>query len=90
VSDFLAFREGERRVLDNGMPPICWFALSTKSVADFSVKDTLAGGIGEITGTGYARAADAGLVCVMVGLEDVCLEDRGPIQGHLVVDLLFA
>lgn len=55
TDDFLAFREGDADLFENGMPPTCWFALSTKAVADFTPKDTLAGGIGEITGTGYKR-----------------------------------
>ena len=34
-----------------------WFLLSTRAVADFTAKDTLEGGVGEITGTGYERVS---------------------------------
>jgi hypothetical protein len=55
MPEFMGFGEGGHYVRDFGLPRTCWFALSTKAVDDFSVIDTLAGGIGEVSGTGYAR-----------------------------------
>lgn len=55
MSDFFAFGEGNAYISDWGLPPVCWFALSVKAVSSFTAEDTLAGGIGEISGTGYAR-----------------------------------
>ena len=59
----LYFEFGSERgwLNDDGNPPgfsatsVCYFALSSRSVANFSARDTLAAGIGEITGTGYER-----------------------------------
>jgi hypothetical protein len=60
VADFLSFGEGAHHVRDFGLPEICWLALSTKAVSDFSVLDRLADdGIGEISGTGYERISQA-------------------------------
>jgi len=62
VADFLVFDEGAQRLLTsgNGLPSTCYFLLSTKAVSDFNKSDTLAGGLAEITGTGYTRQSQAG------------------------------
>jgi hypothetical protein len=59
ATDFLAFTEGENFVLAGGLPSTCYFLLSTKNCATFTIGDTLAGGVAEITGTGYARMSQA-------------------------------
>jgi hypothetical protein len=62
ATDFISFNEGEDSILSSGMPSTCYFLLSTKScsgTSPFSSTDTLAGGVGEITGTGYARKNQA-------------------------------
>jgi hypothetical protein len=65
ATDFLAFTEGENYLLGahggatGGLPATCYFALSTNAVANFTTASTLAGGIAEITGTGYARQSQA-------------------------------
>jgi hypothetical protein len=65
VSDFLVFDEGARELLNNGLPATTRFLLSTKKVGtqaggEHIQTDTLAGtGVGEITGTGYARVSQA-------------------------------
>ena len=55
MTDFVGFADGEKHVLDVGLPPTLWFLLSTRSVAKLPVESTLAAGVGEITGTGYQR-----------------------------------
>lgn len=62
MANFIAFNEGKTELANNGLPSTCRFLLSTKSVdgtSAFSASDTLAGGVGEITGTGYARTSEA-------------------------------
>ena len=59
ATDFLTFNEGIDHVLSSGLPSTCYFLLSTDNVAALTATDTLAGGIGEITGTGYARQSQA-------------------------------
>lgn len=55
----ISFQEGRKLVAQSGLPATCYFLLSTKSESDFLQTDTLAGGVGEITGTGYARKSQA-------------------------------
>ncbi len=71
MADFLAFNEGKTELANNGLPSTCYFLLSTKPCSGtgaHAASDTLAGGVGEITGTGYARqsqsepAASSGVV----------------------------
>jgi hypothetical protein len=65
--DFLHFNEGAQYLLTtgDGLPATCFFLLSTKSCngaggsTQFLNADTLAGGMGEITGTGYTRQSQA-------------------------------
>ena len=45
--------------MNNGLPATCYFLLSTRDCNTHVVGDTLAGGVGEITGTGYARQSEA-------------------------------
>jgi hypothetical protein len=59
ATDFLTFNEGTDHVLSAGMPSTCYFLLSTENVGALSATDTLSGGIGEITGTGYIRQSQA-------------------------------
>lgn len=55
----ISFEEGRKRVAQSGLPATCQFLLSTKDEASFLQTDTLAGGVGEITGTGYSRKSQA-------------------------------
>jgi len=64
VTDFLRYDEGAKYLLTSGdgLPATCYFLLSTKpcsGAGSHVVGDTLAGGVGEITGTGYARQSQA-------------------------------
>ena len=55
----ISFEEGRKKLAQSGLPATCFFLLSTKSETDFLQTDTLAGGVGEATGTGYARQSQA-------------------------------
>lgn len=55
----ISFEEGRKLIAQSGLPATCEFLLSTKDEASFLQTDTLAGGVGEITGTGYARQSQA-------------------------------
>lgn len=64
MADFLIFDQGANELLDNGYPSTIYLLLSTKKVGtqaggEHLVTDTLAGGVGEITGTGYSRKSQA-------------------------------
>lgn len=62
MADFLSFNEGRKEIANNGLPTTCYFLLSTKpcsGAGTHAVTDTLAGGVGEITGTGYARQTES-------------------------------
>jgi hypothetical protein len=59
VADFLSFNEGRKELANNGLPATCYFLLSTRDCNTHTVTDTLAGGVGEITGTGYARQSES-------------------------------
>lgn len=61
ATDFIAFTEGENSLLThgNGLPTTCYFLLSTNAIANFTTGSTLAAGVAEITGTGYARQSQA-------------------------------
>lgn len=62
MATFLMFTEGKNELLNNGLPSTCYFLLSTKGVGAgtaHAAGDTLAGGVGEITGTGYARQSQS-------------------------------
>ena len=59
MADFLSFNEGRKELANNGLPATCYFLLSTKACATHVAADTLAGGVGEISGTGYARQTEA-------------------------------
>jgi hypothetical protein len=59
VADFISFNEGRKELMNNGLPATCYFLLSTKDCNTHVVGDTLAGGVGEITGTGYARQSES-------------------------------
>jgi len=59
MADFISFNEGRKELANNGLPATCYFLLSTRDCATHVVGDTLAGGVGEITGTGYARQSEA-------------------------------
>lgn len=59
ATDFLTFNEGTDHVLSSGLPATSYFLLSTDNIAALSATDTLSGGIGEITGTGYARQSQS-------------------------------
>lgn len=67
ATDFLVFNEGSQYLLTHGdgLPTTCFFLLSTRSCngaggsTAFTTADALAGGVGEITGTGYGRQSQA-------------------------------
>jgi hypothetical protein len=62
MADFISFNEGRKELANNGLPSTCYFLLSTKPCSGtgaHAVTDTLSGGVGEITGTGYARQSQA-------------------------------
>lgn len=59
MADFISFNEGRKEIADNAKPATSYFLLSTKDCNTHVVGDTLAGGVGEITGTGYARQSEA-------------------------------
>lgn len=62
MSDFIMFTEGKNYLLTNGLPATCYFSLSTKGVdagTAFTASDTLVGGVGRITGTGYSDKSQA-------------------------------
>lgn len=62
MATFIAFNEGKTELVNNGLPSTCYFLLSTRGVGGgttHSATDTLAGGVGEITGTGYARQSQS-------------------------------
>lgn len=59
MADFISFNEGRKELANNGLPATCYFLLSTKDTSTLLVSDTLAGGVAEITGTGYARQSEA-------------------------------
>lgn len=59
MADFISFNEGRKELANNGLPATCYFLLSTKDTTTLVVGDTLAGGVAEITGTGYARQSEA-------------------------------
>ena len=58
MANFIEFNEGKDYENQNGWPATVYFLLSTRGVAagtQHAASDTLAGGVGEITGTGYSR-----------------------------------
>lgn len=59
MTDFIAFNQGKTELASNGLPSTCYFLLSTKDCNTHVATDTLGGGVGEITGTGYARQSQA-------------------------------
>lgn len=59
MADFISFNEGRKELANAGLPATCYFLLSTRDCNTHLVADTLAGGSGEITGTGYARQSEA-------------------------------
>lgn len=65
MANEIAFLEGRDFILNSGpLPTTCWFLLSTKKVGaqaagEFSVVDTIAVGMAELTAAGYARNSTA-------------------------------
>lgn len=62
MADFIAFNEGRTELANNGLPATCRFLLSTRGVdagTAHAAGNTLSGGVGEITGTGYARQSQS-------------------------------
>lgn len=59
MADFKSFNEGRAHLANNGLPATCYFLLSSRAVDTHDVTDTLAGGVGEISGTGYARQSES-------------------------------
>jgi len=59
MADTMVFNEGVAYLGASALPATCYFLLSTKAVSSFVATDTLAGGVAEITGTGYARMNQA-------------------------------
>lgn len=62
MADFIMFNEGRTELANAGLPATCYFLLSTRGVdagTAHAAGNTLAGGVGEITGTGYSRKSQA-------------------------------
>ena len=62
MADFITFNEGATELANNGLPATCRFLLSTHGVGAgtaHAASDTLGGGVGEITGTGYSRQTES-------------------------------
>lgn len=59
MADFVQFDEGSNYIIQNGWPTTVYFLLSTAKVGALTNSSTLAGGLEEITGTGYARQSQA-------------------------------
>lgn len=60
MADFIYFNEGKDYVNANGWPATVYFLLSTGTIGTTLVaSSTLAGGVSEITGTGYSRKSQA-------------------------------
>ncbi len=59
MSDYIDFTEGQNYLLNNGLPATCYFLLSSNPVSSFTSATTLAGGVAEISGTGYSRQSQA-------------------------------
>ena len=62
MADFISFQEGRKELASNGLPSTCYFLLSTKPCSGggaLASSDTLAGGVGEISGTGYGRQSQS-------------------------------
>jgi hypothetical protein len=62
MADFIMFTEGKNELLDSGLPATVHFLLSSRGVdagTTHAAANTLATGVGEITGTGYARQSQA-------------------------------
>lgn len=62
MANFLMFNEGRTELANNGLPATCRFLLSTRGVdagTAHAATDTLAGGVGEISGTSYTRTSQS-------------------------------
>lgn len=60
MPDFILTNEGKNRLGTSGLPTTCYFLLSTQTIGTgLTAASTLAGGVGEITGTGAARQSQA-------------------------------
>jgi hypothetical protein len=62
MADFISFDEGRQYLANNGLPATVYFLLSTRGVdagTAHAVTDNLSTGVGEITGTGYARQSQS-------------------------------
>lgn len=59
MADFVYINEGKDFVNVQGWPATVFFLLSTSAVGVITASSTLAGGVGEITGTGYTRKSQA-------------------------------
>ena len=55
----ISFEEGRTHLATIGLPATTYWLLSTTDEASFLQTNTLVGGVGEITGTGYARQSQA-------------------------------
>ena len=55
MSDFVEFNEGANYIAEHGWPNPVYFLLSASPVGVLTATSTLAGGVGEISGTGYER-----------------------------------
>jgi hypothetical protein len=59
AADFIAFAEGENVILSTGLPSTLYFLLSSSAVGTLVPTNKLSTGVGEITGTTYARQSQA-------------------------------
>lgn len=55
----ISFEEGRKHLAQSGLPSTTFWLLSGKDEASFLQTDTLAGGVNEMTGTGYSRQSQA-------------------------------
>jgi len=61
MADFISFNEGRKYLATTGqgLPSTCYFLISSSTCNSLAVTNTLSGGVGEISGTGYARQNQA-------------------------------
>jgi hypothetical protein len=61
MTDFLIFTEGDAAILEGALKAgtTVYFLLSVDAVSSLTSASTLAGGVGEIAGTAYARQSQA-------------------------------
>lgn len=60
MPDFIFTNEGKNRLGTSGLPATCYFLISTQTIGgSLTASSTLAGGVGEATGTAYVRQSQS-------------------------------